>query len=519
MSENTTTKKKSNKKVIIIVVIAVVALLAIVIIAGGIAISKLASNFGTPVEVTQPEQNDISSSITTSGTISSGDITSYTTSVSATIDEIHIRAGQTVQKGDTLITFDTASLEDQYNQASLTARSNQLSNQATIEQSNQVSSDLAQAKKDADSLKSQIAALENEITQLQNSSTSEDPNLDLAVTIAEKRTRLAAVLDEIQVIIDNNPASTPLQSNPDYINKCSERDTLNASITNLENILNSMPTESNTIAEAISIKSSQLADLQSQLVQKQAQIDSAEAGILTSTQREQINISNQLANLQKEAAATSLEEGKAGIVADKNGIIMSVEAIKGYTTAPGMQLFTIASADSIKVTVPLSKKDMETVSLGQTATVILLGHEYDGEVTYISKIATATATGSTNIEAEITILNPDENIILGLDAKVIIHTASVEDVMTVPNLAINVDTEGTFVYAVEDNLVVKKYVETGVSDVDNCEILSGIDADTMVITNVTAMITEGLPVNPILPEDATGISEADEQQDSESKQN
>ena len=184
-----------------------------------------------------------------------------------------------------------------------------------------------------------------------------------------------------------------------------------------------------------------------------------------------------------------------------------------------MTLFTIASTDSIKVTVPLSKKDMETVSLGQTATVTLLDHEYTGKVTYISKIATTTATGATSIEAEVTIQNPDENIILGLDAKVVIHTASVEDVMSVPNLAINVDTEGTFVYAVEDNLVVKKYVETGVSDVDNCEILSGIDADTMVITNVTAMITEGLPVNPNLPEDATGTSESDEQQDSESKQN
>lgn len=519
MSENITTNKKSNKKVIIIIICAVVALLAIVIIAGGIIISKMSSNFGTPVDVVQPANHDISSSVTTSGTISSGDITSYTTSVTASVDEINIRPGQTVKKGDTLLTFDTSALEDQYNQAALTARSNQLTNQATIEQSNQTSSDLEQAKKNVASLKTQISNLEAEITELQNSTVVEDPNSDLLVALTEKRTQLATVLDTIQTLLESTTDSSTLSSNPDYINACNERDTLQASIKNLENIISTLPDESSTISAAISAKTSELADLQSQLAQQEALVDSAEAGILTATQKEQLNISNQLANLQKEAAATSLEEGKAGIVADKDGIITSVDVVKGATTGPGMTLFTIASTDSIKVTVPLSKKDMETVSLGQTATVTLLDHEYTGKVTYISKIATTTATGATSIEAEVTIQNPDENIILGLDAKVVIHTASVEDVMSVPNLAINVDTEGTFVYAVEDNLVVKKYVETGVSDVDNCEILSGIDADTMVITNVTAMITEGLPVNPILPEDETGISETDEQQDSESKQN
>ena len=188
-------------------------------------------------------------------------------------------------------------------------------------------------------------------------------------------------------------------------------------------------------------------------------------------------------------------------MADRDGIVTSVDITKGASTAPGVALFTIASADSMKVSIPLTKKDLENVALGQSATITLLNHEYEGEVTYISKVATTSATGSTNIQAEVTITNPDENLILGLDAKVVIHTASVEGVLAVPNTAVNVDTTGTFVYALEDNTVVKKYVTTGVSDVTNCEILDGIDENTMVVTTVTADITEGMPAMPLLSDE------------------
>lgn len=498
MSEQIAKKKTSGKKIALIIGGCVIAFLIIVIILGSILFQSLAGGSGLQVNVAKPEINDISSSITTSGTISSTDITTYTTSVSATVKEINVRPGQPVSTGDTILTFDTSDLEDQYNQASLNARSTQLSNQSTVEASNKTSSELAQAKKNVETLKAQIATLENEISTLQNNVSGDETMNNLAMEIAEKRTRLTTVLDEIQALIDANPEGTDLTANADYITKCAERDTLNSSISNLESILNSMPDDSSTIATVINAKSGELANLQSQLASQEALVENAEAGVLTATQREQLNITNQLSSLQVEAAATSLEEGKAGIVADKDGIITSVDIIKGSTTAPGLQLFTIADSNSLKVTVPLSKKDLETVALGQSATITVLNREYKGEVTYISRMATTSVTGATTIEAEISIQNPDDAIVLGLDAKVVIHTASVSDVLTIPNLAVNADTTGKFVYAAEDNIVVKKYITTGVSDVENCEILDGIDENTLVITDISSAITEGLPVIPIL---------------------
>ena len=91
---------------------------------------------------------------------------------------------------------------------------------------------------------------------------------------------------------------------------------------------------------------------------------------------------------------------------------------------------------------------------------------------------------------------------LGLDAKVVIHTASVTNVLSIPNLAVNVDTTGSFVYAVDNGIVTKKYIETGVSDVNNCQILSGLTTDDIVITNVSAGIEEGLPAIPNIADPA-----------------
>lgn len=499
---STTTKKKSGKKSVFIIIGIVLAVFIIAIIGISAVLNNLIKNAGLTVDAAHPVYQDISSDVTTSGTISSANITTYTGAINATINDVNIKPGQTIKKGDLLLTYDTASLEDQYNEAFLTARSSRLTNQATVDASNKTSADITQAQQKADSLKSQIAAIQAEITNLRNTDTGEDPNQDLTASLAEKRTRLDAVLNEIQTILDTKPAAEDLAKNQDYINKCNERDTLTASIANLEAILKTLPDNSTSIMAAIEAKNAELSDLQTQLSQQEATIDSAQAGLLTSTQKEQINVSNQLANMQVEAAATSLEEGRQGIVAEQDGIITSVEVTKGSATATGTPLFTIADDSQMKVTVPLSKKDLAAVALNQKATITVLDHTYEGTVTYISRIATTGANGATNIDAEVTISNPDENLVLGLDAKVVIHTASVTNVLSIPNLAVNVDTTGSFVYAVDNGIVTKKYIETGVSDVNNCQILSGLTTDDIVITNVSAGIEEGLPAIPNIADPA-----------------
>ena len=128
--------------------------------------------------------------------------------------------------------------------------------------------------------------------------------------------------------------------------------------------------------------------------------------------------------------------------------------------------------------------------------------EYTGSVQTISKIAQSGESGSAMVIVKVHIDKPDDSLILGLDAKVNIDLGTAEDVLVVPVSAVNSDTEGDFVYTVEDGIVVKKYVTTGLSSKEDIEIKSGIEQGEQVITTVDSSIIEGMEVMeaPLLPE-------------------
>ena len=112
----------------------------------------------------------------------------------------------------------------------------------------------------------------------------------------------------------------------------------------------------------------------------------------------------------------------------------------------------------------------------------------------MSKIAQQGESGSAMVTVKVHIDNPDDSLILGLDAKVNIDLGTVEDVVTVPVSAVNSDTQGDFIYTVEDGIVVKKYVTTGLSSKEEMEIKSGIEEGEKIIITVDSSIMEGMEV-------------------------
>ena len=98
------------------------------------------------------------------------------------------------------------------------------------------------------------------------------------------------------------------------------------------------------------------------------------------------------------------------------------------------------------------------------------------------------------VTVKIHIENPDENLILGLDAKVSINLGTAENVLTVPISAVNSDSEGDFVYTINDGFVEKKYVTAGMASTEEIEIKSGIEEGEKVITTVDSSIIEGMKV-------------------------
>ena len=85
---------------------------------------------------------------------------------------------------------------------------------------------------------------------------------------------------------------------------------------------------------------------------------------------------------------------------------------------------------------------------------------------------------------------------MGVDAKVKIHTASAKNVVLLPVEVVNIGKEGSFCYVIEDGLVTRRNITTGISSQDYVEVTEGIKAGEQVISDL-GDCTEGMAVEAV----------------------
>ena len=235
--------------------------------------------------------------------------------------------------------------------------------------------------------------------------------------------------------------------------------------------------------------SNTLAELQSRLSSQQAVAESDPSAV-TAEEKEKMEITNNLSELDQMSAQELVEAAKKGIKADFNGVITKVSVVEGATTALGTELFTLQNTDKVDVNVNVSKYDYDKVKEGQSAEITLAGKTYEGEVTNISHIATQNEKGASLISADVRIKNPDEDIFFGVDAKVTIHAEEADDVVVLPAEVVNI----------ENGVITKKDITTGISSDEYVEVLDGIQEGDEVIRDLGSL-EEGMQAEPV---DASG---------------
>lgn len=253
--------------------------------------------------------------------------------------------------------------------------------------------------------------------------------------------------------------------------------------------------DTSALESALETASDELAELQSDLASEKA-IAEADSTSLTKEEKEKLKVTDNLSELDAKSAEELVKEGKKGITAEFNGIISKADIKQGAAVTQGMELFTIENTDKASVDVTLSKYDYNTVKEGQSVEITLGDNTYQGTVIKMSHIAVQNEKGTPVISATVSIDDPDEDIFLGVDAKVKIHAASAKNVVTLPVEVINIGKEGSFCYVIEDGLVTKRNITTGISSEDYVEITKGIKEGEEVIADL-GDYTEGMEVQAV----------------------
>ena len=249
-----------------------------------------------------------------------------------------------------------------------------------------------------------------------------------------------------------------------------------------------------------------LAELQSRLSSQQAVAESDPSAV-TAEEKEKMEITNNLSELDQMSAQELVEAAKKGIKADFNGVITKVSVVEGATTALGTELFTLQNTDKINVNINVSKYDYDKLKEGQSADITLAGKTYEGEVTSISHVATQNEKGASLISADVRIKNPDDDIFLGVDAKVTIHAEEADDVVVLPSEVVNIGKDGSFCYVIENGVITRRDITTGISSDDYVEVTEGIKEGDEVIRDLGSL-EEGMQAEAALHESADNGSQS-----------
>ncbi len=249
-------------------------------------------------------------------------------------------------------------------------------------------------------------------------------------------------------------------------------------------------------------KNARLADKQAELAKQEAIVEANQDIKVSGSTKTQVNVSNQISDMNVSEARKSVNAAKAGIVAKTDGIVESIEIVKGAYATETQTLMTIIRGDKIGAEFAISKDDLGSVSEKQKARVVIGNDEYEGEVESISRVATTDATmlganadaGSAtgSIRGKVVLTNPDDKIFIGVSAKVYIFVGESKQALAIPYAALCTDMDGDYVYVVNDkNIIERKDVKVGIFSNEYYEILEGLAEGDKVIRNVTKEMKPG----------------------------
>jgi multidrug efflux pump subunit AcrA (membrane-fusion protein) len=219
------------------------------------------------------------------------------------------------------------------------------------------------------------------------------------------------------------------------------------------------------------------------------------------------------ANLNKTAKATSTFEGrlvklnfdlndrvKAGdalalvespellgkqleIKAPIDGVIIERKATTGELVDKAKEVYTISDPTQLWVIAEIKERDIAAVKSGQDSTFTVLAYpqeKFHGKVVLVGNQVEA---GSRTLEVRIAVDNADGRLKAGMFADVEIITTILENVMLIPDGALQTEGDNQIVFvALDGNKFEKRVVKLGLEQAGRVQILDGVKLGEKVVT-------------------------------------
>ncbi|HKM21560.1 MAG TPA: efflux RND transporter periplasmic adaptor subunit [Lachnospiraceae bacterium] len=430
----------------------------------------------------QATYGSLAETLDVTGTVRGGEETVYYADVTAPIAVMDLEIGDSVEKGTGVVFYDTADLEKIRDEALLTAEASESNVNALLAESNKNASKYAKASADEQTYMLLYALSRADANAVSQEQYTENYQLKcqadgIQKSISDKSKQAAEKSAELARISD--PTSQ------EYKDLAKEVADLNVDVANLQKDLVTLPDGDMTPDENahITYDKNLMEDISRNWTQAVTDAATAENQILNEDRKTQLEKTHELSLLSLQTAQDNLEVANAGVYTEYAGVVTAVSADAGAVVTKGAPLFTIESTEELKVDVELSKYDIGKIAVGQKADIVIAGMTYPGTVTEIKKLAQKDASDKAKVTAEVKIDEPDDKIVLGIEADVDIHTEEKADALVIPIEAYYTDDGGDYCYLISEGVVEKRYITVGISGTSFIEVSDGISEGEVVITD------------------------------------
>ena len=210
-----------------------------------------------------------------------------------------------------------------------------------------------------------------------------------------------------------------------------------------------------------------------------------------------IEIETQLAKARAAAksSAESLEDCK--IKAPFSGTISEVLVEQGVHVSPGAPILKLVDVSTIEIAIPVPEGEIGRIKIGQKALVDVPALNITGLEAHVSLKGVTAAFPSHTYRCTLVLEKQQANLYPGMVCKVRLSEVSDSLRIRIPASAVEMDSEGRFVWVVKDDVVGRVYVTVDGYQEQGVVISSGLETGDKVIVKGASKVSTGMKVNSV----------------------
>jgi RND family efflux transporter MFP subunit len=182
------------------------------------------------------------------------------------------------------------------------------------------------------------------------------------------------------------------------------------------------------------------------------------------------------------------------IEAPFDGVVVDIKVNPGDNVKNEAHLFTVAQLHKMRARLWASESEIRQIKRGMTAEMIYNEKKYTGKVVDVSLAADPFKQA---FYAEVEFDNPKRELKSGVVADIKILTYRNPEAIVIPRNLVNNDDKGMFVFTVNGEIAIKKYISNGADSGLDYEVKEGLTKGDKLVVQGGAFLDDGVKVKVI----------------------